>query len=90
LYGAGEVAEIMLQVINTDKSIPLNAIAIIDDNPDKLNQYVSGTLIIPLEKIDSLKHDGILVSSYTNNESIYRKLQQRNYPDNKILRFFEV
>jgi FlaA1/EpsC-like NDP-sugar epimerase len=90
LYGAGEVAEIMLQVINTDKSIPLNAIAIIDDNPDKLNQYISGTLIIPLEKINSLKHDGILISSYTNNESIYRKLQKMNYPENKILRFFDL
>ena len=90
LYGAGEVAEIMLQVINTDKSIPLNALAIIDDNLDKLNQYISGTLIIPLEKIDSLKHDGILISSYTNNELIYRKLQKMNYPENKILRFFEV
>ena len=89
LYGAGEVAEIMLQVINTDKSIPLNAIAIIDDNPDKLNQYISGTLIIPLEKIDSLKHDGILISSYTNKELIYKNLINYGYAVNKIIHFFE-
>ena len=89
LYGAGEVAEIMLQVINTDKSIPLNAIAIIDDNPDKLNQYISGTLIIPLEKINSLKHDGILISSYTNSDLIYKKLVSIGYNSDQILQFFD-
>ena len=32
LYGAGEVAEIFLQVINSDQSIPINVLAVIDDD----------------------------------------------------------
>ena len=38
LYGAGEVAEILLQPIVLDKNIPIKVLAIIDDDINKQNQ----------------------------------------------------
>ena len=40
LYGAGEVAEIMLQAISDDEQIPLKVLAVIDDDPSKTNQMI--------------------------------------------------
>ena len=89
LYGAGEVAEIMLHVINGDRSFPLKAVGIIDD-PLKINHFLVNTKIIPLEQINGINHDGILISSYTHNERIYKKLLDVQYDKNKILQFFEL
>ena len=36
LYGAGEVAEIMLIVMNDDNKLPLEVVAVIDDNKERI------------------------------------------------------
>lgn len=90
LYGAGEVAEIFLQVINTDKSIPINVLAVIDDDENKFDNYLVNTRIVSKGNISSINHDGILISSYTNNEIIYMKLLELDYDKTKILQFFEL
>src|SRR5690554_4593666 len=38
-YGAGEVAEILLQTINDDNTIPINIIGVIDDDVNKQGEY---------------------------------------------------
>lgn len=90
LYGAGEVAEILLQSINNDRNLPLKALGVIDDDPSKINHYLANVKIISRDSIRKIDHDGILISSYTNNELIYRKLLEINYNKDKILQFFEV
>jgi DNA-binding MarR family transcriptional regulator len=89
LYGAGEVAEIMLQVMNDDNKLPLQVIAIIDDNPSKKGESLVNLPVILKENIDQYEHEGILVSSYTHHISIKQNLEDINYPKNKILEFFE-
>src|SRR5690606_11958266 len=42
LYGAGEVAEILINTINDHPTLNINIIAIIDDNPQKNGQYLLG------------------------------------------------
>ncbi|HOI46535.1 MAG TPA: winged helix-turn-helix transcriptional regulator [Bacilli bacterium] len=88
LYGAGEVAEILLQVIKNDKSIQLEVVGIIDDNVDKIGKKLLNTTIVSIDKIDSVIHDGILISSYTHHKTIYSKLVQLKYNPDKILEFF--
>lgn len=88
LYGAGEVAEILLQVIKNDKSIQLEVVGIVDDNSDKIGKKLMNTVIIPVNKIDLIKHDGVLISSYTHHKVIYSKLIQLDYNPDKILEFF--
>ena len=89
LYGAGEVAEIMLQVMNGDNKIPLEVIAIIDDDIVKQNVEIVNIPIINLSKINQYKHDGILISSYKHHEAIHDKLVKINYPRKQILEFFD-
>lgn len=90
LYGAGEVAEILLQVIKNDKTIQLEVVGIIDDNLDKIGKKLINTVIVPVDKIDSMVHDGVLISSYTHNQKIFEHLIKRNYPLHKIIEFFNV
>jgi DNA-binding MarR family transcriptional regulator len=89
LYGAGEVAEILLQTIITDKEIPIKILGVIDDDINKQNQLLLNTRIISIDKIKSINHDGILISSYTNSDMILKKLHQANYDKNKIIQFFD-
>ena len=89
LYGAGEVAEIMLQAINDDARIPISVEAVIDDDANKQGKVVVNTLIINPHDLYKYNHDGILISSYANKDIIYHKLKEMNYDENKILQFFD-
>jgi len=88
LYGAGEVAEIMLQAINDDARIPINIEAVIDDEESKQGKIIVNKLIINPRELNNYEHDGILISSYTNRDTIYKKLKEINYDENRILQFF--
>jgi DNA-binding MarR family transcriptional regulator len=89
LYGAGEVAEIMLQVMKDDSTLPLKALAIIDDDRDKQNSFFVNIPIISSCQIMSYDHDGILISSYKHHASINSKLNSINYNKNNIINFFD-
>ena len=88
LYGAGEVAEIMLQTIQDDAHIPLEVIAVIDDDKMKIGNKLINKKVITRNDIKAYDHDAILVSSYTHHDEIVRKLNELNYDKNKILSFF--
>lgn len=89
LYGAGEVAEIMLQVISTDKMIPIDVVAVIDDDVSKVGESIVNRDIIALDDINEYKHDGVMISSYTNNVVMQKKLYDIGYDKNKVLSFFD-
>ncbi len=89
LYGAGEVAEIMLQVMNDDNNIPLEVLAVVDDDMTRENEIIVNLPIISKENINQFDHDGILVSSYKHHEVIRRNLVEINYPLEQIIEFFE-
>jgi DNA-binding MarR family transcriptional regulator len=89
LYGAGEVAEILLQAINSDTTIPIDVLGVIDDDKTKHGQHVLNTAIVPFTELDRLEHDGILVSSYAHHDMIKNRLLQSDYDSTKIIEFFE-
>ena len=89
LYGAGEVAEILLQTIELDKSFPINVLGIIDDDMNKQNQLLVNKKIIPFDNTKEINHDGILISSYTNKNIIMERLLNHKYDTKKILQFFD-
>ena len=89
LYGAGEVAEIMLQVISTDKMIPVDVVAVIDDDTSKINELIVNKEIISLKQVSDYEHDGIMISSYTNNDVMQEKLLNIGYDTDKVLSFFD-
>lgn len=88
-YGAGEVAEIMLYVINNGNS-NINVKAVIDDDVNKQGTKFVNLPIISLSKVKDYENiDGILVSSYTNVDAINKNLSDFGYDKTKILNFFE-
>lgn len=89
LYGAGEVAEILLQTIALNHDFPLNIICVIDDDEDKQGKKIVSNEIVSLDMINNIVHDGILISSYTNNKKIIDKLKAMNYDSKKIIQFFD-
>lgn len=89
LYGAGEVAEIILQTINDDNKIPINIISLVDDDINKQGKMIVNTKIESNETILKTKHDCVMISSYTNYQVIYNKLIDMNYNKNKIEYFFK-
>lgn len=89
LYGAGEVAEIMLQVMNDDNQIPLEVVAVIDDNKDRVGDKLVNLPIITLNELSKYSHDGIMISSYKHHETIHKNLVKIDYPKSKIIHFFD-
>jgi len=73
-YGAGEVCEIMLNTIKSSRNININVVAIIDDDVEKIGNKLVDTPIVSIDDLYKIKHEGILISSFTNNEIIYKKL----------------
>ena len=89
LYGAGEVAEIMLQVMNGDNQIPLEVVAVIDDNKDRVGDKLVNIPIITLNELSKYNHDGIMISSYKHHETIHNNLVKIDYPKKQIIQFFD-
>lgn len=90
LYGAGEFAELLLLVMNDKELLPINVVALIDDNEKKQGNYLKNYPIISYEKINDYHHEGILISSYRNKDIIYSKLIAKGYDKENILMFFEL
>ena len=88
LYGAGEVAEILLHSLSTNTDLDLKVIAIVDDDPNKLHTILVSSIIISIDEICCYNHDGILISSFTNRKEIKDKLLLINYSQDKIFRIF--
>jgi len=88
LYGGGEVAEIFLQTLQTNKSIPLDVVAVIDDDIKKQGNKIIDTIVISNSDINQYQHDGILIASYIHRENIYKRLVELDYDKEKILQFF--
>lgn len=88
LYGAGEVAETLLGVIKDRRDKPLKVLGIIDDNKIRRNEELLGYKIISIDEIEEYKHDGIIITSYTFEDDIRKRLEEIEYPGERIERFF--
>lgn len=88
VYGAGEVAETLLEIIKSRADKPLKVLAIIDDEKDRQKEELLGYKIISSNEIADYEHDVIVIASYTYEDDIRNRLEDIGYPTNKIVRFF--
>lgn len=88
LYGAGEVAETILSVIRDRDKDSSKVLAIIDDNIELQDKEVLGYKVISPEEIGMYEHDGIVVTSYTFEEQILKRLEEIGYQGERVVRFF--
>lgn len=88
IYGAGEVAQTILGILKYRIDKSLKVVALIDDDKDRQDTEMLGYKIISREKIKDYKHDGVVITSYTFEDEIRKKLEEIDYPGDKIERFF--
>lgn len=88
LYGAGEVAETLLGIIKEKRDRNLQVMALVDDNIERRNKTLLGYKIISREEIKTYKPDAVVITSYTFEEDIKKRLEEIYYPEEKIERFF--
>jgi len=88
LYGAGEVAETILSVIRDKENLKLNIVGLVDDDKDKLGSMILGYKVISSGDISEYKHDAIVITSYTFEEEIRRRLDEVGYERGRVERFF--
>ena len=87
-YGAGEVADTILRIAKGRIDRPLKVLAVIDDDKNRQEEGLLGYKIISKEDINKYKHDAIIITSYTYEDEILKRLKEINYPVDKIKRFF--
>lgn len=88
LYGAGEVAEIMLNVIKSKPERTLQVSALIDDSEDIQKCNIFGYRVCSPKQIHEYNHDAVVITSYTFEDDIRKRLDDIGYPQNKVERFF--
>lgn len=87
MYGAGEVAGIILDVLRSELITNIKVLAVIDDDINKQGKFISNIEIIPLDRIREFEYDEILVSSYKQQNQILGKLEG-NVDQNRVKRYF--
>ena len=88
LYGAGDVAEMLIHAIVTSKTNKVEVLALIDDDSKKIDSKIANYDIISNDRINKYHHDGIIISTYSRKDEIKNKLSKNNYPKDKIIEFF--
>ncbi|GAB6905551.1 Glycosyl transferase family 4 [Desulfosarcina cetonica] len=96
IYGAGQGGELLLREILNNKSLNINPIGFLDDDPLKAEKRIQGYPIFGnFDKLDELekKHaiKGILLSFNGNgNQDAYRQAIRRCHDKGMFLKFFSI
>jgi len=89
LYGAGEVAKMLIFATVTDELSDFEILAIIDDDKSKIGTKIAKYNIIGLDDIDKYSYDGVLIGSYTNYSEMKSNLIKKGLKEDKIVAFFD-
>lgn len=88
LYGAGEVAETVINVLRDMDESRLEIVAIIDDDENKKGTLIMGYPVIGPEMINNYVVEGILITTYVYEEIVMNKLKKMGYDMKTVKRFF--
>ena len=88
LYGAGDVATIMTNALSSSNYQDIVIAAIIDDDASKIGGSLGKSPITDYDSAINMPHEGILISSYKHQSTIFQKIIDRGYNPNNIIRFF--
>ena len=71
LFGAGETAEILY---NASKSLDIEIIGIVDNDPDKQGTLFGNLIIQPPEFIERINPDGVIIASVGRQDEIHEQI----------------
>ena len=72
LFGASETGEILY---NASKSLNLEIIGIVDNDPDKQGKLFGNLIIQPPEYIERINPDGVIIASVGRQDEIYEQIK---------------
>lgn len=89
LYGAGEASKIFMDMIHSN-SIGLNVKGMIDDDVDKQGTMIKGIPVWSPAEIETIKHDGIVITSYAHEQIIISQLESMHYNMDHVVKYFKI
>jgi DNA-binding MarR family transcriptional regulator len=89
-YGAGETAKVIIKVIKDMPKLDFKLMFLVDDDINKQGEKFEGYDVVSNVNIKKHDVDAIVVTSCVYEKEIRNKLKSLNYPDNKIISFFDI
>jgi len=89
LYGAGEVAEILLNTyFYSDIRNQIKIELVIDDDPSKHGKKIYEIPIKSISELNENHQDALLITAYSHQHQIQKKLKEMQFNESKIKTFF--
>jgi DNA-binding MarR family transcriptional regulator len=89
-YGAGETAKVIIKVIKDMPKLDFKLMFLVDDDINKQGKSFEGYDVVSNVNIKKYDIDAIIITSCVYEKEIRNKLKSLNYPDKKIVSFFDI
>jgi len=89
-YGAGETAKVIIKVIKDMPKLDFKLMFLVDDDINKQREKFEGYDVVNNVNIKKRNIDAIIITSCVYEKEIRNKLKNLNYPDRKIINFFDM
>ncbi len=89
-YGAGETAKVIIKVIKDMPKLDFKLMFLVDDDINKLGEKFEGYDVVSSVNIKKHDVDVIIITSCVYEKEIRNKLKSLNYPNKKIISFFDI
>ncbi len=89
-YGAGETAKVIIKVIKDMPKLDFKLMFLVDDDINKQGEKFEGYDVVSSVNIKKHDIDVIIITSCVYEKEIRNKLRKLNYPDEKIVSFFDI
>ena len=89
-YGAGETAKVIIRVIKDMLKLDFKLMFLVDDDISKQGKKFEGYDVVSNASIEKHDIDAIIITSCVYEKEIRNKLKSLNYPDKKIISFFDI
>ena len=89
-YGAGETAKVIIKVMRDMPKLDFKLLFLVDDDINKQGKMFMGYDVVSCEEIGKYDVDVIVITSCVYEKEIRNTLRNMNYPDKKIINFFDM
>jgi FlaA1/EpsC-like NDP-sugar epimerase len=89
-YGAGETAKVIIKVIKDMPKLDFELMFLVDDDINKQGKNFGGYDVFNNEKLKECDMDAVIITSCVYEKKIKDILRKLNYPEEKIVSFFNV
>jgi len=89
-YGAGETAKVIIKAFKDMPQLDFKLMFLVDDDINKQGKNFGGYDVFNNEKLKECDMDAVIITSCVYEKKIRDMLRKLNYPEEKIVSFFNV